>query len=496
MHLGYPIGQQCVGTRQITAVKVMSTNRTKRIETGHLMAISTTSGMRGAPLRRSFLGAVAALSLASCGITYHSPSVREQSKDGEVVVVPMTTSVISTANSSPYTPRGLPDVFFANAGTGNAKGAGALPSAPFLPDEQPRALQYRPLPDVAPQLYRIGVGDELLLSTKSAGSTVEELTGLLAAANQRQGYTVRADGTIAIPEIQPIEVAGLTQDEAENRLFRALVDSQINPSFSLEIVGFNSQRVAIGGAVGQPTVVPITLTNPTLGEALIAAGGFTVRDREFASIRIYRDGTLYQIPLTTYVENPGLKDKMLVNGDAVFVDTTYDLDRALTFYQARIDVISMRTEARAQALEALNTEVTLRRMSLEDQRANYERRRALGEDTQDYVYLTGEVNNQNRVPLPYGRRATLADVLFGDGGFDTMTGNPSQIYVLRSTTSADAVTAYHLNARDATKLVLATRFEMRPNDVVFIEEQPITKWNRAFNQLLPSLFNQAAAATQ
>ncbi|WP_425073961.1 polysaccharide biosynthesis/export family protein [Sagittula sp. S175] len=449
-----------------------------------------TSGNR---MLRGLAAGTVMLSLSACGITYNSPSVNK-SDDG-VTVVEMSSATVASANNSAYVPKALPAVFFSNAGTGgDAVGAGALPAAPYLPEESRGQLQYRPLPDLAPQNYRIGVGDELLLATRGQASTVEQLTGLLAAANSRQGYTVREDGSIAIPEVGSVQVAGLTIEEAENNLFQVLVNNQIDPTFSLEISQFRSQRVAIGGAVQTPTVVAITPNDLTLGEALIAAGGVTVRDRDFASIRVYREGTLYQIPLTTYYENPGLKDKLLKGGDAVFVDTSYDLDRALEFYRAKIDVIALRTSARSSAMGILQSEISLRRAALEEERTNYERRRDLGEETRDYVYLTGEVNTQSRFPLPYGRRATLADVLFGEGGFDTMTGDPSQIYVLRSGNApevGDVTIAYHLNARNAANLVLATQFEMRPSDVVFVEEQPITKWNRAVQQVFPSLLQVA-----
>ena len=43
------------------------------------------------------------------------------------------------------------------------------------------------------------LGDVVFLATKTPGSTVEQLTGLLAAENSRQGYTVQDDGSIAIP---------------------------------------------------------------------------------------------------------------------------------------------------------------------------------------------------------------------------------------------------------------------------------------------------------
>lgn len=463
-----------------------------------MVAIPGLYGIRRTTAR-ALLAGVVALGVSACGITYHSPTINEGAKGDGVTVVPLTLDTVASANRSAYTPQSLPAAFFANAGSGgSAQGVGALPEAPYLPDENRTQLEYRPLPDIAPQTYRIGVGDELLLATKGQASTVEQLTGLLAAANSRQGYTVREDGTIAIPEVGSVQVGGLTIEEAENNLFQTLVNNQIDPSFSLEISKFNSQRVAVGGAVKQATVVPITPSDLTLGEALIAAGGIQVKDREFASIRIYRDGTLYQIPLQTYVENPGLKDKRMQAGDAVFVDTTYDLDRALDFYQAKISVISVRTAARSAAMAALQSEIGLRRAALDEERTNYERRRALGEETRDYVYLAGEVSKNARVPLPYGRRASLADVLFGEGGFENTTGDPGQIYVLRSGSAPEAgdiVIAYHLNARNAANLTLAPKFEMRPDDIVFIEEQPITKWNRAMQQIFPQILQTANSAS-
>lgn len=101
--------------------------------------------------------------------------------------------------------------------------------------------------------------------------------------------------------------------------------------------------------------------------------------------------------------------------------------------------------------------------------------------------------------MPFNQQTTLADVIYGNGGFPTTTGDPSEIYILRSSSNPaefGAVTAWHLNARNAANLTLATRFEMRPNDVVFIEEQPITKWNRALQQALPTLINTAASAAR
>lgn len=436
--------------------------------------------------------------LSACGVTYHSPKVQERQGELPVSVVSMTPNSVSYANASPYTPRALPDVFYAYAGTyGGTTGAGAIPAAPYLPDASHERLDYRPLPDISPQPYRIGVGDVVLLATRGAASTIEQLSGLLAAQNRRQGYTIRDDGSIAIPEIGSVQLAGMTLQEAEDRLFQALVSNQIDPSFSLEVAEFNSKKVAVGGAVKGARLVPITPSNLTLGEALIAAGGLAIRDEEFASIRIYRDGTLYQIPVETYRAQPQLKDKLLVGGDAVYVDTTYDLDRAFEFYKAKIDVISLRSSARSSALQALSAEIGIRRSALDERRGLFEARTKLDAEQRDYVFLSGEVNSQSRFALPYGQTATLADVLYNEGGFTNTTGDPTEIYVLRGSSDpakVGEIVAYHLDAGNAANMVLATRFEMRPNDVIFIEEQPITKWGRALQQAFPTILNAASRA--
>ena len=159
----------------------------------------------------------------------------------------------------------------------------------------------------------------------------------------------------------------------------------------------------------------------------------------------------------------------------------------------------MRQQARSNALNELQAEISIRSAALNEQRTNFQSRLDLGAEKRDYVYLAGEVSNQSRVALPFGQQATLADVLYEKGGFNVTTGDPSDIYVLRPSSNPaefGAVTAWHLDAGNAINLTLATRFEMRPNDIIFIEEQPITSWNRAMQQFFPVLINSAQQAVR
>lgn len=388
--------------------------------------------------------------LGGCGVAYISPDVTEEVTEAgvKVRVVPLTSETALAANRSSYAPRQLPAEMTAFVSAQPTSGT--------------RPVTLPPLPPAAP--YTIGVGDVLVLSLPASGSTVEQLSGLLAAQNARQGYTVQDDGSIAIPNVGRVRVAGMTVEDAEGAVFRRFVEAGVEPSFTLEVAEFRSRRVEIAGAVGAPSVVPMGFGGLTLNEAILSAGGLAVPEPEFAAIELHRGGQSWQIPASALYTSPDVQGYRLSEGDRVVVRTTYD--------PARI------------------------RSDLNERRAIFSNQLELDAVDRDYVYLTGEVARQTRIPLPFERRATLADMLFGEGGFSTREGNPRHIYVLRGADNpADfgGLTAYQLNAENAGSLLVATRFEMRPNDIVFIAEQPVTRWNRAVSLIIPTFLVSAAA---
>lgn len=425
--------------------------------------------------------------LAGCGTAYVSPDVLRT--DENISVIKLTSESVRLANQDIYTPRQIPDAFFQNAGSPDTKRSTEVPPAATLSEQlRPASLVARLPPPYQIVPYTIGVGDVVLLSTRSSGSSTEELQGLLAAQNSRQGYTIQDDGAIAVPDVGRIALAGLTLEEAEAQLFQSLIANRVDPTFSLEIAEFNSKRVSVGGAVAAPMVVPISLTPLSLDEALTRSGGIVTPDVDFAAIRIYRSGELYQIPLTQYLRDPDLQKTGLAAGDHVFVDTAFELDKARAYFEEQITLAQFRQQSRTQALAELTTELDLRRAALAETRGNFQDQLSLDALPRDYVYLTGEIATAGRMTLPFDQQATLADALFHGGGFSNETGNPSQIYLLRSSENApDVITAWHLDARNVANMLLATRLNLRPNDIIFVAEQPITRWNRFVQQLVPSL---------
>ena len=156
-----------------------------------------------------------------------------------------------------------------------------------------------------------------------------------------------------------------------------------------------------------------------------------------------------------------------------------------------------RARERAERRALLELELQEERTRLEqeaDQRAQsrelFQQQLALDAIERDYVTIAGEVGSQTTFVLPFGRPVTLNRILFEvGGGLPVTTGDPSEIYIIRRPVPGakiEHLVAYHLDASNAVNLAMTTAFEMRPNDIVFVNSQPVADWNRAINQILPS----------
>jgi polysaccharide export outer membrane protein len=414
------------------------------------------------------------LTLYACGVIYTSPAVNDTS--GQVNIVEVTLQSIANANRSPYTPKQLPAVFNQTINTPS--------EGPFYSDEHRVTLPNKHPsidlpPRAAPNPYKLGISDVVLLATP-ASQTTAALATFIAPQNRYQGYTIQDDGAISIPDIGRIEIAGQTVEEAEATLFQAMVKNQVEPNFSLEIVEYNARSVSVGGAVKLPNVMPVTMKPLTLQNALQNAGGVISVMPEHTLIRIFRDGKRYQIPLKKLQAQPNLQSFILQDGDNIFVENGFQKQIALV-------------DANSQALAGLQIKTDIRLEQSEAARRTFIVKLELGAVKREYVFMAGEVAKQGRFPLPFNNTASLADAIYSDNGIRTREGNLSQIYILRASNTVPVVTAYHLDAKNAINLLLATKMQLRPNDVVFVAEQRVTAWNRVISQILPS-FNVANLA--
>ena len=294
--------------------------------------------------------------------------------------------------------------------------------------------------------YGIGPGDvinivvwnhpELVLAPAGATLTTDA-SGLASVGN---GYNVSPDGLIQFPLLGTFKIAGLTENSARQEITRQLSKFLKDPQITLRVQAYRAGRVYVDGEVRTPGLQAINDIPMTLPEAISRAGGLTATaDR--ATVAVTRKGatTVINMPqLTMLGVNPS--QIMLAAGDLVRVGSR--------------------------------------------------------EDTK--VYVLGEVTKPMTLPLRNGR-LTLNEALGEAGGVNATSGDPRQIYVVRSRNGDSAALAdvngmvtpttpeiYHLDASSPTAYALAEGFELRSRDVVFVDPVKLVLWNRVISLILPS----------
>jgi protein involved in polysaccharide export with SLBB domain len=231
--------------------------------------------------------------------------------------------------------------------------------------------------------------------------------------------------------IDPISVVGVTADQARLLIERELKANQLTARTNLGVTDFRSQKYFVSGDVLTGGAYPFTDTPILLVEAMTVAGlrvdsdadsvvSFADRDKV---IHLFRAGHNYRFSARDLLSNPaGL---YVQAGDRLVVED-----------------LSYRSEK---------------------------------------VIIAGAVKLQTIYPITAEGRQTLSDALYSTGALSTSDGDPSQIYVLRQ---MDKIYAYHLDGSNPATLILAGKFELRPNDIIFIAEQPINEFNRVLQDVL------------
>ena len=86
---------------------------------------------------------------------------------------------------------------------------------------------------------------------------------------------------------------------------------------------------------------------------------------------------------------------------------------------------------------------------------------------------------------------TLADALGAATGLAERRSDPSGVFVFRKG-NPDFV--YTFNLKDPSLIHLIQRFPIQGNDIVYVPEAPLARWNRLISQILPVSVSSAATA--
>lgn len=135
-------------------------------------------------------------------------------------------------------------------------------------------------------------------------------------------YQVASDGTVDLPYLQTVPVAGLEPQEIARLIRKLLIEKQIlsNPSVVVQVKEYNSRRVTIMGQVAKPGTFPYQ-QGLTLIQALSQAGGLTGianQDKVNLTRRTTGGSRTVVISIGTIMEGRSA-DIPLQSGDRIFV---------------------------------------------------------------------------------------------------------------------------------------------------------------------------------
>ncbi len=233
------------------------------------------------------------------------------------------------------------------------------------------------------------------------------------------------EGNIVFESIGKVRAAGLTisklRKNIEN-LTRPVPDSQ--NAFQIQVTDFASQK-ALLSIQGKPGVlIPITDIPVKVSEVL-AESGLSIDGTHITQISLKRDRETYVFTLDELINS---------NSSDVYIQPNDRITATILPYK------------------------------------------------ENKVFILGGVSPQIFKINPVNRE-TLADILFtGGGALSASSAKRSDVYLLRG---SNPVVAFHLDAQSPTRLFVADLMELRPNDILFVAEQPIISFNRTLATILP-----------
>jgi polysaccharide export outer membrane protein len=114
---------------------------------------------------------------------------------------------------------------------------------------------------------------------------------------------------------------------------------------------------------------------------------------------------------------------------------------------------------------------------------------SVSSDISNRFYVMGALNRPTTVPFPVPS-PTLADALGAATGFDERRSDPAGVFVFRKGNPDEVFT---VNLKDPEGMFIAQRFPIQGEDLVYVTEAPLARWNRLIQQMLPvTQFSQAA----
>ncbi|WP_180138666.1 polysaccharide biosynthesis/export family protein [Acinetobacter sp. YH12043] len=274
-------------------------------------------------------------------------------------------------------------------------------------------------------IYRLSPGDVLsiqLWAYPEITPPIQDATNIKAV-----GYPIDPNGRVHLPLVGSVKVSGKTLAEVNTFLRSQFSKYLKHPDVVVRVLSYEGRRYFVNGQVlksGQYTLndQPISLYT-----ALGQAGGIDTKTGDTTNIQLIRNGSTYNLN-TIQLEKNGLSlhNLLIQPNDTIFVNTKQD----------------------------------------------------------QKLYVMGESSKSQAISLR-DQGMTLSDVLGESEGINPYSASAAKIYVMRTDLNNNESTIYHLNLSSIGNLALANQFQMKKNDIVYIDASGLARWQRIMNQIIP-----------
>jgi protein involved in polysaccharide export with SLBB domain len=237
---------------------------------------------------------------------------------------------------------------------------------------------------------------------------------------------VGSKGNILLGNVGNIPAVNRTLDDMSKEIRNILIKRDIKPNFQLELTNFNSKKAyLIQKGVGNK-VIPLTSSAITLRELILENISSVHSNASLSIISLKRNGQVYRMTQDQILD-PKTQNIWIIDEDQIEIETL-----------------------------------------------NYK---------PGQVYALSGAGSASIVPIDPSIRETLADILFtSNGPLNNLSAKRSEVYLLRG---KNPLVAYHLDAQNVSRILVAAKTELRPNDIVYVADRPIISFSRTLAEIVP-----------
>jgi len=242
---------------------------------------------------------------------------------------------------------------------------------------------------------------------------------------------VGSKGNILLPVLGSIPAVNRTLNDIYKEISNILIGKGIRPSFQLELTKFVSKKAYLIAKNKGSKVIPLTNSKITLRELILENENSQNENSQtsingLSIITLKRSGQVFRMT-KDQILNPKTQDIWIVDEDQIELEN-------LAYKPGQVFALSGAGKAQV-------------------------------------------------VPIDPSKRETLADILFAENGpLNNLLAKRSEVYLMRGKNPS---IAYHLDAQNVSRVLVAAKTELRPNDIVYVADRPIISFTRTLAEILP-----------